>query len=70
MVSRSPSPSQPPSGPLPIRRLQEALINRIAAGEVSTSYNDLPLISQRKLDYSQASIRSQRTDRKLSRCRL
>ncbi|KIM85752.1 hypothetical protein PILCRDRAFT_816958 [Piloderma croceum F 1598] len=34
MALQSCSPSQPPSGPLPIRRLQEALINRIAAGEI------------------------------------
>jgi len=34
-MSKTPkSPSPEPPGPLPIRRLQESLINRIAAGEV------------------------------------
>lgn len=34
MVEQAPDPSLPPPGPAPIQRLQESLINRIAAGEV------------------------------------
>ncbi|KAI0938628.1 hypothetical protein AcW1_001690 [Taiwanofungus camphoratus] len=34
MTADSRSPSPPPPGPLPIRRLQESVVNRIAAGEI------------------------------------